>query len=183
MALTSDALPGTADESGRAGYDAFLAKPFTRTEFYDILRALFGDTRKEKHQIITRHMAHELLTKAVSVLLVEDNPINQKLMGILLKKMGCIFDIAANGQEAVQRVQEKKYDVVLMDLQMPVMDGFEATRIIRAQPGFDTPIIALTARAFKEDEAQCRAIGMNDFLTKPVQMNALRDRILRWTDK
>ena len=183
VALTSDAMPGTADESGRAGYDAFLAKPFTRAEFYDILRAVFGDTRKDKHQIITRHMAHELLTKSVSVLLVEDNPINQKLMSSLLKKMGCIFDIAGNGQEAVLRVQEKKYDVVLMDLQMPVMDGFEATGIIRAQAGFDTPIVALTARAFKEDEDKCREIGMSDFLTKPVQMNALRETILRWTGR
>jgi CheY-like chemotaxis protein len=70
-----------------------------------------------------------------------------------------------------------------MDLQMPVMDGFEATGIIRAQAGFDTPIVALTARAFKEDEDKCREIGMSDFLTKPVQMNALRETILRWTER
>jgi signal transduction histidine kinase/DNA-binding response OmpR family regulator len=183
VALTSDALPGTADESGRAGYDAFLAKPFTRAEFYETIRAVFGDSRKDKHQVITRHMAHELLTKTISVLLVEDNPMNQKLMGILLKKMGCSFDTANNGQEAVLRAKERRYDVVLMDLQMPVMDGFEATHVLRAQAGFDTPIVALTARAFKEDEEKCREIGMNDFLTKPVQMNALRDTILRWTDR
>ena len=94
IALTSDALPGSAEFSNRVGFDAFLPKPFRRRDVYEILRAVFGDKRDTKHQIITRHLAHELLTKGISVLLVEDNSLNQKLMNVLLDKMGCIVDVA-----------------------------------------------------------------------------------------
>ena len=107
IALTSDAVPGIADQTSKAGFDAFLSKPFTRMELYEILRAVFGDTRKEKRQIITRHMAHELLTKGISVLIVEDNALNQKLMTILLRQMGCVFEIANNGHEAVTEGRRK----------------------------------------------------------------------------
>jgi CheY-like chemotaxis protein len=114
------------------------------------------------------------------VLIVEDNTLNQKLMGILLKQMGHMFDIAIDGHEAVVKVREKKYDLILMDIQMPVMDGFEAARIIRSDMKVTTPIIALTARVFKEDEEKCRAVGMNDFLTKPVEMKTLAEKIAKW---
>jgi signal transduction histidine kinase/CheY-like chemotaxis protein len=180
IALTSDALPGSAEYSNRVGFDAFLPKPFRRRDVYEILRAVFGDKRGTKHQIITKHLAHELLTKGISVLLVEDNHLNQKLMTVLLGKLGCVVEIANNGREAVERTASHTYDVVLMDLQMPVMDGFEATEIIRRQNGSPVPIVALTARAFKDDEEQCRAVGMNDFLTKPIDARALRETLLKW---
>ena len=95
IALTSDALPGSAEFSNRVGFDAFLPKPFRRRDVYEILRAVFGDRRDQKQQIITRHLAHELLTKGISVLLVEDNNLNQKLMKVLLGKMGCVVDMAS----------------------------------------------------------------------------------------
>jgi signal transduction histidine kinase/DNA-binding response OmpR family regulator len=180
IALTSDALPGSAEYSNRVGFDAFLPKPFRRRDVYEILRAVFGDKRGTKHQIITKHLAHELLTKGISVLLVEDNHLNQKLMTVLLDKLGCVVEIANNGREAVERTASHTYDVVLMDLQMPVMDGFEATEIIRRQNGSPVPIVALTARAFKDDEEQCRAVGMNDFLTKPIDARALRETLFKW---
>ncbi len=180
IALTSDAVPGMADNTHRAGFNAFISKPFTRMEFYEVLRAVFGDSRTDRRQIITRHLAHELLTKGISVLIVEDNAINQKLMGILLKQMGCLFEVAADGKQAVAIVQEKKFDLVLMDIQMPVMDGYEASNIIRNQMKLKTPIVALTAHVFKEDEMKCRAAGMNDFLTKPVSLKALRETVLKW---
>ena len=180
IALTSDALPGSAEYSNRVGFDAFLPKPFRRRDVYEILRAVFGDKRGMRHQIITRHLAHELLTKGIHVLLVEDNPLNQKLMTVLLDKMGCIVEIAQNGQEAVERTATHTFDVVLMDLQMPVMDGFEATETIRGRNGSAMPIVALTARAFKDDEERCRAVGMNDFLTKPIDARALRETLLKW---
>jgi two-component system sensor histidine kinase/response regulator len=179
IALTSDAIPGIADQTSRAGFDAFLSKPFTRAELYEILRAVFGDTRKDRQQIITRHLAHELLTKGISVLVVEDNVLNQKLMGILLQQMGCVYELAVNGREAVAKAGEKRYDVILMDIQMPVMDGLEASQVLRQQ-GVTTPIIALTAHVFKEDEEKCRAAGMDDFLTKPVELKAIREKLLRW---
>ena len=183
IALTSDAVPGIADRTSKAGFDAFLSKPFSRKDLYEVVRAVFGDLRKDKAQIITRHMAHELLTKGISVLLVEDNALNQKLMGILLKQMGCEFELANNGREAVEKVRTGIYDVILMDIQMPVMDGLQASKIIRTEIKAETPIIALTAHVFQEDAKKCEEAGMDDFLTKPVETKALREKILNWVKK
>jgi CheY-like chemotaxis protein len=94
--------------------------------------------------------------------------------------MGHLFEIANDGHEAVVKLREKKFDLILMDIQMPVMDGFEAARIIRNDMKVTTPIIALTARVFKEDEEKCRVVGMNDFLTKPVETKTLAEKIARW---
>jgi CheY-like chemotaxis protein len=183
IALTSDALPGSSEDSNKAGFDAFISKPFTRTELYEVLRAVFGDSRKEKHQIITRHLAHELLTKDLSVLVAEDNAINQKLMKLLLTQMGCAFEMANNGKDAVEKAGKKHFDCILMDLQMPVMDGYEAAKIISGQHNNTIPIIALTAHVFQEDAEKCKAAGMVDFLTKPIVFNTLREAILKWGKK
>jgi CheY-like chemotaxis protein len=181
IALTSDAIPGIADDTSRAGFDAFISKPFTRMELYEVMRAVFGDNRKEKSQIITRHLAHELLTKGITILVAEDNVINQKLMGLLLHQMGCSFEMANNGKEAVEMAEKKKFDCILMDLQMPIMDGFEAAALIRNGKSDAPPIIALTAHVFQEDAERCKASGMVDFLTKPVALKSLRETILKWT--
>ena len=109
------------------------------------------------------------------VLLTEDNPVNQRVIGKMLEKLGCKPDIADNGERAVAAVMEQDYTLILMDIQMPVLDGLSATRRIRELLA-DRPrprIVALTANALKEDEAACRAVGMDDFLTKPVQMSQL----------
>jgi signal transduction histidine kinase/AmiR/NasT family two-component response regulator len=180
IALTSEALPGAADRSSGAGFDAYLSKPFTRQDFYGILQAAFGDTRKGNRDIITRHMVRELLTKGISVLVVEDNQLNQKLMAILLKQMDCLSDMAMNGREAVEMAGKKKYDVIFMDLQMPVMDGYQATERIRAALKQITPIIALTAKVFQEDREKCARCGMNDFLPKPVEGKVLKEMVLKW---
>jgi signal transduction histidine kinase/ActR/RegA family two-component response regulator len=119
-------------------------------------------------------------TRGASVLVVEDNPLNQKLMAILLKQLGCLADMAGNGAEAVDMAEKKKYDVIFMDLQMPVMDGYRATELIRERTNRATPIIALTAKVFQEDQEKCMACGMNDFLTKPVETRTLKEMILRW---
>jgi two-component system, sensor histidine kinase and response regulator len=181
IALTSDAVPGIADRTGGAGFDAFLSKPFSRSDFYEVIKAVFGDHRKGKKQVITRHMAQELTVKDLSVLVVEDNAINQKLMGILLGQIGCTFEVAGNGSAAVEKIRSTAFDIILMDIQMPVMDGLEAARIIRRDLKVTTPIIALTAHVFQEDEQQCRDAGMNDFLAKPVEIKSLREKILQWT--
>jgi two-component system, sensor histidine kinase and response regulator len=183
IALNSDVLPGMAEKMKKAGFDAFLPNPFAHVELSEVLRAVFGDTRKEKQEIITRHLAHELLTKDISVLVVDDNSLNQKLMRILLKQLGCISDIAANGKEAVTKAEENRYDCILMDIQMPVMDGLEATKILRNRLKITTPILALTANVFKDDEEKSRFAGMDDFLIKPVEINVLKEKLIRWTKK
>jgi signal transduction histidine kinase/CheY-like chemotaxis protein len=116
------------------------------------------------------------------VLLVEDNPINQKIALLMLEKIGCNVDVAANGIEALKALQLFSYDLIFMDCQMPEMDGYEATRRIRKlpQPISDIPIIALTANAFKEDQAKCIEAGMNDFVTKPVESSTLEGKLKRY---
>jgi signal transduction histidine kinase/CheY-like chemotaxis protein len=181
VALTSHAMPGSADLTGAAGFDAYLPKPFTRKDLSMTLRAIFGDQRHVKGRIITRHMADELMTKGLSVLVAEDNPLNQKLIGILLSNLGCVVEFANDGRAAVDWAEKKKFDIVFMDIQMPVMDGYEAAGLIRKRLQSTVPIIALTARAYKEDEERCRAAGMNDFLTKPISADTVKEKILLWT--
>jgi CheY-like chemotaxis protein len=108
----------------------------------------------------------ELTTRRA--LLVEDNPVNQKVAARMLKRLDLHVEVAANGLEALERLEVGSFDLVLMDCQMPVMDGFEATREIRRR-GWDLPVVALTASAMKGDEERCRASGMTDFLSKPVR--------------
>jgi CheY-like chemotaxis protein len=114
------------------------------------------------------------------ILLVEDHPVNQKLAMTLLQRMGYAADLAKDGQQAVEAVAATPYALVLMDMQMPVMDGIEATRIIRAS-GAKLPIVALSANAMQSDQDACRAAGMDDFLGKPFSRADLAACLERWT--
>ena len=115
------------------------------------------------------------------VLLAEDNPTNQFVMMKLLRDMGLQVDLAENGLEVVERLRLQPYDLILMDVQMPKMDGLAATRIIRALPQrSDTPIVALTANAFVDDRDRCLEAGMNGFLSKPVEARLLRETLEQW---
>ena len=113
------------------------------------------------------------------VLLAEDNVVNQKVATHLLKKMGAQVDVVANGREALEMANHLHYDVILMDCQMPEMDGYEATRRIRSQ-NQTVPIIALTAHAMKGDRQHCLEAGMNDYLSKPISNEALRQTLASW---
>lgn len=121
--------------------------------------------------------------KGLLLLLVEDNILNQKLIFLNLIKYGFSIDVANNGLEAVEKVQEKKYDLILMDLMMPIMDGFEATKAIR---NFEesihshTPIIGLTANTFDADREKCIGIGMDEYMAKPFDIelfNSILDQL------
>jgi two-component system sensor histidine kinase/response regulator len=176
IAATSDAVPGQSTHAKIKGFDAYLAKPIIRKELINVIRTVFGDKRKEERNIITRHLAQEVLFKGLKVLVVEDNPINMKLMETLLKKYGLIIDKAGNGKEAVEKLKvNSSYNVVFMDLQMPEMNGIEATKIIRNDISKEIPIIALTAAVMQEDQEHALAAGMNDFIEKPIKVDRLKE--------
>ncbi len=131
----------------------------------------YGDTPRESQQ------PEEL---PLNILLAEDNTVNQRLAKRMLEKRGHSIDIVSNGQEAIDAVANSKYDVVLMDMQMPEMDGLEATQIIRraeANNGHHIPIIALTANAMKRDRDACLAAGMDAYISKPINPEKLFEEI------
>lgn len=118
------------------------------------------------------------------MLLVEDNDINQEVAIGLLEDAAIEVDLAENGEIAVRMARENDYDAVLMDMQMPVMDGIEATRVIRSDPRFQNlPIIAMTANAMATDREQCLKAGMNDHIGKPIDPDQLFSVLLRWTGR
>jgi len=122
--------------------------------------------------------------RKIRILVVEDNPVNQKVAQAMLRKMGLRADVVANGQEAINALQMIPYDLVLMDCQMPEMDGLEATRVIRLEGSKALnpriPIIAMTAATMQGDREKCIQAGMNDFIAKPVQQRELAEIIDRW---
>jgi len=140
----------------------------------------------KQKRFVTQHVIAESNRRAVRVLLAEDNSVNQKVALAILKKMGLRADAVANGQEAIQSLEDRPYDLVLMDCQMPEMDGFEATRTIRKSRSVidaAVPIIALTASVLTADREECLAAGMNDFLTKPINPQALAETLEKWLPK
>ena len=116
----------------------------------------------------------------VSLLLVEDNAVNQVLAQTLLEDSGYIVDTALNGLKAIEKVKRKQYDCIIMDINMPIMNGFEATKIIRQQFDPKIPIIAMTANALKGSKEECLQAGMSDYISKPININELNDIVFKW---
>ncbi|PLX83373.1 MAG: histidine kinase [Desulfuromonas sp.] len=185
--LTSVGIRGDAQRARRAGIRAYLTKPVRQAELLQCLRTVMGtSTDPDGPQFVTRYTLHEpedLLS--ARVLLVEDNPVNQEVALGMLEKIGCQVQVAGNGKEALQVFGRGHFDTVLMDCQMPEMDGYEATEQMRTMESRGgearrTPIIALTAHVLEEDRRKCLSAGMDDFLTKPFQLGHLRSVLKRW---
>jgi len=181
IAVSSDARPGSAQEAKDAGFDAFITKPVTERGVINVMKTVLGDKRSVG-QIVTTHMAEELIKRKVRVLVAEDNPVNKKLIDILLHKLGFEGEIVSNGKEAVEKALTEDFDICLMDIHMPVMSGIEATEEIRKSGNKTLPIVALTADVFKEGKDRCLEAGMNDFLSRPVKSEKLEQKIAEWTD-
>jgi CheY-like chemotaxis protein len=175
--LTSGGKRGDAARCQKLGVAAYLSKPFDRLELREVLlRVLSGDSAKAgKRELVTRYTVREQ-QRSLSFLVAEDDRINQRLITRLLEKRGHNVVLAENGRDAVEASEKQRFDVILMDGQMPVMDGFEATKRIRKNEkanGGHTPIIALTALAMKGDEERCLASGMDGYVTKPIKLDEL----------
>ena len=177
--LTSMGQRGDAAHLEAMGCSAYLLKPVRQKELFNTILAVMGQQQPENKlpttSIITRHMLAEADHSQNSILLAEDNAINQKLALRILQKVGYSVDVAETGRQAVEAVQKKRYSLVLMDVQMPEMDGYDATIQIRALPGEirKIPIVAMTAHAMAGDREKCLQVGMDDYLTKPLNVDLL----------
>ncbi len=166
------------------GLDGFLTKPINPSILLDSILEVFG---KKVEKRVRRGDDSQVDTEALKaiqgarILLVDDNEINQEIGNEILEQVGCYVTIANDGKEAVEKVAQSEFDCVLMDIQMPVMDGYTATRIIRKDAQFnDLPIIAMTANAMEEDKKQAAESGMNDHVAKPIDVKQLFDVLVNW---
>jgi CheY-like chemotaxis protein len=173
-----------------AGITEVLAKPVQRRRFFQSLDRLTQAVPQPFVQAVStaegrpRSIAQQPRLDGIRILLAEDNPINEDLARTLLQMNGAAIDSVWNGREAVQALGQKVYDLVLMDVQMPVLDGLQATREIRSAKtqvlNHQIPIIAMTANAMRKDQEDCLAAGMNDYVSKPFKLDDLFSKITRW---
>ena len=190
--VTSIGQRGDAERLKRTGFSAFLTKPVKKSVLFDCFRTVLGLTDDPSNRFITRftlkegNMSEGEPGRALRILLAEDNMMNQKVAKNMLKKMGHEVVVSGNGQEAVKAFEDEEFDLILMDGQMPVMDGLEAARQIRNREEKSAlsriPIIAVTANAMKGDREGFLAAGMDDYLAKPIKRKALEEVIGRVVD-
>ncbi len=183
--LTSIGARGDARRLEAARFAGYLTKPIRHQHLHDCLRAVVGKANlpKAEQRLVTRHTPRDAARRRLRILVAEDNRTNQKVATRVLERMGHYVDVAANGLEAIAALRAASYDLVLMDVQMPEMDGFEATRQIRdGQTGLSQPsipIVAMTAHAMKGDRERCLEVGMDGYVAKPIEAGALREVIER----
>ncbi len=181
MMLTSAGRRGDGQRCRDVGLSAYLTKPVSRVELLEALTRVFGNHSVEQSRALVTRYSIEETRRRMNVLLVEDNPVNQQVAATMLRKRGHHVTIAANGRLAVSAVQAGGFDVVLMDIQMPVLDGIGATKEIRADERFrDLPIVALTAHALHQERDHFFAAGMNGFVPKPFKPHELFAAVEGW---
>jgi CheY-like chemotaxis protein len=181
-AYDRDEVLGAAKELGVA---KVLTKPVSSSHLYDLLMELFAHVQspgksKRKGQMSDKDLVKDI--QGAKILLVEDNEVNQLVASKILGNAGFDVTIAADGQKAVDMVKEKVFDLVLMDVQMPVMDGLTATKVIRDLGFKDLPIVAMTAHAMSNDRLLSLEAGMNDHVNKPINVGELFQTLVKWLD-
>jgi CheY-like chemotaxis protein/HPt (histidine-containing phosphotransfer) domain-containing protein len=191
--LASIGERGDAARLEALGCAGYLTKPVKQSQLFDAIITVWSQQKtvaKEKSlgsmgpsTIVTRHTIEEQKRQTVRILVAEDNPMNQKLAVTLLEKTGYWVDAVEDGRMVIEALKRTAYDLILMDVQMPEMDGFEATKIIREMEGEakHTPIIAMTAHAMKGDRERCLQAGMDDYISKPIEPKEMLDAIEKWT--
>ncbi|MEI7672616.1 MAG: response regulator, partial [Deltaproteobacteria bacterium] len=184
--VTSLARRGDASILEQIGFAGYLTKPVRKSQLYDCLALVLGRAAGNLPDagIVTRHTVAEAAERGARILLAEDNIISQKVAQSTLIKLGCKADVVANGLEAIRALEMIDYDLVLMDCNMPELDGFEATAVIRDPKSkvlnHKVLVIAMTANAMKGDREQCIEAGMDDYLSKPVKKADLAGILEKW---
>ncbi|MCX8065208.1 MAG: response regulator [Candidatus Hydrogenedentes bacterium] len=193
--LTPFGIRGDAHRLQELGFAGYLVRPIRQSELMDALATIWGAyIRGETPTLVTKYTVMEEReyekekTKKffkAEVLLAEDNFVNQQVAIEILKSYGCEITIATNGHEAIEWVKRRKFDIILMDCEMPQLDGFSAAREIRLleQPGTHTPIIALTAHALRGDRERCISAGMDDYIPKPIEANKVEEILEKWVGR
>jgi polar amino acid transport system substrate-binding protein len=190
--MPSFGMRGHSREAKQAGIDGYLVKPLRQSDLFTCIATVMANVQSQAKplaedklshptQLITKNMLKErVVTKPI--LVVEDNQVNQKVIKLQLERMGFAVDAAYNGKEALTALAQNAYSLVLMDCQMPEMDGYEATGAIRhLEKGLHrTPVIAVTANAMQGEREKCLAAGMDDYLSKPIKKEALMEILERW---
>ncbi len=203
--LTSLGHRGDAQQAHQVGFIGYLSKPIHQSQLWQCIAMAMGHTTAHEKpstfpnpNIITKHTINEQDSLArMRILVAEDNLVNQKVIVKMLGKFGCQVDVVNNGQEALEAFSQHSYSLILMDCQMPEMDGYQATREIRkyeiegqsqqrdtcseVRDTHHIPIIAVTANTLKGDREKCLESGMDDFLSKPLTVEALKETLYRWT--
>ncbi len=186
LMMTSMGMRGDSKRMKEIGFSGYLTKPVRQSELFDALAVILGLSQKSTGKtLITRHSLSEMKLDKFRVLLAEDNITNQMVAMGILKKTGIRVDAVANGREAVVALEQIPYDMVFMDVQMPVMDGLEATRTIRSSTSVrnkEIPIIAMTAHAMQGDRDICIEAGMNDYIAKPINPAAVSEALTKWLE-
>jgi CheY-like chemotaxis protein len=184
--LTSMLQRSQVSDVSSVGFNAFLVKPIHEAKLLECVQAVIANHRVDARKAPERLVTPESLSATARrqrprVLLAEDNAVNRKVAVRMLERFGCNVDVAANGQEAVEACQGKTYALILMDCQMPDLDGLAATRMIREMENAKrTPIIALTAHALPGDRERCIEAGMDDHVPKPIKSEDLARALARW---
>lgn len=172
-------------------FDAYIKRPVKKDYLYHVIVESISDKDSqnpyltENEQQTKLLISHDIKDKEKFILLAEDNLINQKVATMQLSKLGYKIDIANNGNEVLEKIKTKQYDLILMDCQMPILNGFETTkriRLIETRTGNHIPIIAMTANAMEGDREKCIAVGMDDYISKPVNIELLASKLKEWID-
>jgi signal transduction histidine kinase/CheY-like chemotaxis protein/HPt (histidine-containing phosphotransfer) domain-containing protein len=195
IVLTSVSQDYDTESMRRHGISAYLTKPIRQSRLYECIASALGSSSEKNSRLISESNEVDKASAFVGtrVLLAEDQPVNQEVARCMVESFGCIVEVASNGQEALDALSKTPYDLVLMDCQMPELDGYAATRIFReretqraknqsgqAQTIRRTPVIAITAHAMRGDREQCIAAGMDDYLSKPFNRDRLFAVLKRW---
>jgi two-component system sensor histidine kinase/response regulator len=182
MMLTSDGQRGDGARCRQMGIEVYLVKPIHRPDLLRAIRLALGNAPGQQPGLITRHTLRESRRK-LSILVAEDNAVNRTVIVSLLQKMGHLITVAEDGEQVLALVNERRFDLLFMDVRMPKLDGLSATRELRKREqelGGHLPVIAMTASVLPEDRQSCLAAGMDTYVSKPVDFGVVEEEIERF---